>query len=370
MNHGQRRLTEEDLDRLYEGYPEVFETWRQGRREMHAQEPRDPYGRGQSDRDLDRRRRETPGIVIYDEPPLEDVSNANAILQNDNAAEICRVKYRACQELTAVVRVFPPQAGSFAVASGSGNVTALDATDPFNNLTAQNMGANALPATLPQTTEVIGYMMAAHQNTQIILPFNMPLGQILRVQHVGSMLNLSARLTARYTPKLGSGAIFSWLTPPTGSNFARNNAFDNPPALSQFVTGLQIPLRLEGYCGKAFTAPIPPKRIFFGWIDALAVANTQHLCPVPRGAMTVVLKCDTSNLNNDPGAGAAFQGTRLMFNEICQSPGAGTFRRLLNQPSNTTVLLSSDCVCIEVVNVDAPPAGQAARFELIYDLGT
>jgi hypothetical protein len=365
-----QRFTPEALDMLYRNYPEVFETWAQGKRELIAQEPRDPYGRGQSDRDLDRRRRETPGIVIYDEPPLEDVSNAQAVLQGDQQQQICRVKYRACQELTAVVRVFPPQDGSFAVASGAGNVTVTDSTNPFNNIGTSATFLPVLPATLQQMVEVIGYLTASHQNNQMIIPFNMPLGQLVRVQHVGSRFDVAARLACRYTPKLGAGSIFSWLVPPTGSNFDRCAAFDNPPALSLFASQeLQRPLLVQGFCGKAFTSPVPPSRIFFGWIDPLAVQNTQHLCPVPRGAQTVILMCDITNVNNDPGAGAAFAGVRMQFNMICQSPGAATTRRMLNFPSGTTVPLRSDCVAIEVVNVDSPPAGQAIPFELQFDVG-
>lgn len=367
------RLTTKDLDELCRVYPEVFDQWvHQGQRTMGDPSPRDPYGPSRSDRDRDRSRRNTPGIIIYDEPPIEDSSSGpQSILTGDNQQEVCRVKHTSCKDLAAVVRVFPPQEGSFPLPQGGnvgpgGNLSITDASNPFNQPPNTIAG---LPATLSQMVEVIGYLSVGHQNAQLIIPFNMPLGQFVRLQHVGSFLQVSARLTPRYTAKLGAGSIFSWLVAPAGSNFDRNVAFDNPPALSSGIAGVIRPLMLQGFCGKSFIAPVPATRIFFGWVDALAVQNTQHLCPVARGAQTVLLKADGSAANNDPAAGAAFQGAGLTFNEICQSPGGGTSRRLLNQPANTTVRLSSDCVCIEVVNTTVPPVGATPRFELIYDVG-
>ena len=365
------RLTTEDLNELVRRYPDVFEQWvQQHHRDMGDPSPRDPFGASQSDRDRDRSRRNTPGIVIYDEPPLEDLSSGpQSILVGDNQQEICRVKHTTCKDLAATVRVFPPNEGSFPLPQGGnvgpgGTLGISDASNPFNVPTNTVPG---LPATLAQMTEVIGYLQVAHQNTSIEIPFNMPLGQFIRLQHMGSAMRVAARLTSRYTQKLGGGTLFSWLVPPTGSNFDRNVAFDNPPAVSKQISDNLRPLMLQGFCGKSFIAPVPATRIFYGWTDGGLAAGARHLCPVPRGAQTVLLKCDGSNANltgTDPGITHAFF-------EICQSPGfAGPpFRQLLNQPANTTVRLSSDCVAIAVVNIDATGAGNTPRWELIYDLG-
>lgn len=307
------RLTPQDLDELVRRYPDVFEEWsHQHHRTMSDPSPRDPYGPSRSDRDRDRSRRNTPGIIIYDEPPIEDVSSGpQSLLFGDNQQEICRVKHTTCKDLAATVRVFPPAEGSFPLPSGGnvgpgGNLGISDATNPFNTPTNATAG---LPATLAQMVEVIGYLSVAHQSCNLVIPFNMPMGQLVRLQHVGSFMQVSARLTARYTPKLGGGTLFSWLVPPTGSNFDRNIAFDNPPGLSQNISGQIRPLMLQGFCGKSFIAPVPATRIFYGWTDAGLAAGARHLCPVPRGAQTVLLKCDGSAANltgADPGITHAF----------------------------------------------------------------
>lgn len=310
-----------------------------------------------------------------DEALDHDAGNP-CILQADSIEEICRYRDRrgVSHDLTATVRVFPPQDGSFqspGIADPRfplgmvGNIT--DETNPFGIANAGSTTAMNLPANIPQCREVIGYMEGGHQGMDLKIPFNIPLGQLLRLPFAGSALNISARFAARYTPKLGSGAIFSWLVAPAGSNFDRCSAFDTPPPASMFVNLAATPVLLQGFVGKGFSAPMPAKRIFFGWVDAAAAAGTQHLCPVARGAQTVLLLSDASNANLT-GA-AAFGGVGLTFNQICQSPGGGTTRRMLNFPANTTILLRSDCCAIEVCNVDVPGAGQGVPFELVYDLG-
>lgn len=310
------------------------------------------------------------------DPMLDQDASNPVTLQGDAQQEICRYRDRmgVADALTGTVRVMPPQEGSFSspglfdprFPNGNvGNIT--DATNPFNSQGVA--GGLVLPANLMQCYEIVGVLQEGHAGMDMKIPFNMPLGQILRLPFAASAASISAQFTPRYTPKFGGPTIFSWLNGPTESNFDRCTAFDSITRASTFVAAQPTPVQLQGFVCKGFSTPVPVSRIFFGWVDALALQNTQHLCPVPRGAQTVILLCDITNANNDPAAGAVFAGIRMQFNMICQSPGAATTRRMLNFPSGTTVPLRSDCVAIEVVNIDIPPAGQGVPFELQFDLG-
>ena len=312
--------------------------------------------------------RELPRVVAVPEEPLEEESTPKLLGGQGGAREVTvafrRVAY--AKHLTAVVRVANPSEISFATVDGTQFGNPTDATNPFNSLTAA--GGLALPGNLMQSLEVVARCLVGHQDLQVELPFNMPLGQVVRVAQVGSVIRVGATLSPRYFPKLTVGGVSAWLVDATGSNFVRNAIFDGIVPLDKFAVPPTSPVQTQGFCGEGFSAPVPPQRVFFGWVDAGVAQNTQHLCPVPRGAQTVLLMADASTVNNDPAAGGAFQGFGLLFSQICQSPGGGTTRRVLNFPPNVTVPLRADCVAIEVVNVAAAPA-VAIPFELQYDVG-
>jgi hypothetical protein len=345
---------------------------RSGLRDVRAQLPRMPGGSAEgsipaSDRD---QIRSLPGVVAFDPPPEQDASGPQLII-GDQGCEICRYKTADgnAADLTVVARVFPPREGAFQNPGGGASVsTTTDATQPFNTQAETTI---TLPATIQQSIEVLGYLRVGHQDCSLEIPFNMPLGQLIRAQTMGSAVSVFARLTTRYYPKLVSAGVVSWLVNAAGSNFDRNVAFDNPPPVSANITAAAmaalLPLQMQGFVGRGFTSPVPPQRIFFGWIDAAVAKNTQHLCPIPRGAQTVLLMADASTANNS-AADPNFQGFGVTFNQVCLSPGGGTVRRTLNFPPNVTVPLRADCVAIEVCNTDAAP-GQAFPFELQYDVG-
>lgn len=315
---------------------------------------------------------------VETDPMLDQDASNPVTLQSDAQQEICRYRDRMgiAEALTATVRVFPPEDGSFQspglfdprFPTGQvGNIT--DANNPFNVQAAS--GGLVLPGNIKQAFEIVGILQSGHAGMDLKIPFNMPLGQLLRLPITASAASISAQFSPRYTPKLGAGAVFSWLVPPTGSNFDRNAAFDSIVRGSQFIAEQPVPVQLQGFVCKGYSNPLPVLRLFFGWIDAGAPQNTQHLCPVPRGAQNVLLFSDVTAQNNDPGAGAAFQGVRLMLNQINQSPGAATTRRgSLNNPAMTTLPLLPDCSAIEVVNLDGgAKVPVAVPFCLVFDLG-
>lgn len=312
--------------------------------------------------------RNLPRVVAIPEEPLEEEAMPKLLGGRGGAREVtmCFRRVAYAKDLTALVRVANPAEVSFATSDGTQFGNPADATNPFNTLPAA--GGLALPANIVQSMVVVGKAVVGHQDLQVELPFNVPLGQIVRLSQVCSVIRVGAVLSPRYFPKLTVGAVSSWLVDSTGSNFQRNAIFDGIVPLDRFATPPTSPVQTQGFVGEGFSAPVPPQRIFFGWVDAAVAQNTQHLCPVPRGAQTVFLMADASAVNNDPAAGGAFQGFGLLFNMICQSPGGATTRRVLNFPPGATVPLRSDCVAIEVVNTGAAPA-VAFPFELQYDVG-
>ena len=244
-------------------------------------------------------------------------------------------------------------------------------SNPFAALTA--LGALNLPASLFQAIEVLGRFVQGHDDISFEIPFNMPLGQILRVPAAASSLKLYARLISRYTPIINlGGGVFTWLS----SDPATRNALFNDPPFSDLTTNVGVanipttPVQLQAFMCKGYTQGLPPMRYFFGWVPAASAQNTQFLCPVARGAGTVLLQSDASAVNNDPAAGAGFAGAVFTFNQILFG-GAGTPRRQgLNYPPNTTVPLAPDCIAIEVVNVTNGGAlPQGVPFNLQYDVG-
>lgn len=309
-----------------------------------------------------------PRVVTLDELPIQDVS-ADVPLEGDQTSLVCMIRMTASQALTALARVCSPMEASFASSGGAPVGGFTDANNPFNTTTIPAGSTLVLPANIAQQIEVLGIAICGHQDLMVEIPFNMPLNRIVRLSQFGSSMIVKARVIARYTPSITVGNTVSWLIGPTGSSFDRNEAFNNPPPVSRNATFARA-LMLQGFVGKGFTSPVPPMRIFNAWVEPLAIQNTQHICPIARGAETVFLGSDGSNANNDAaGSTAPFQGVRLMFNQICLSPGATTTRRVLNQPANVTVPLRSDCIAIEVVNIDVPPAATGVPFELQYDVG-
>lgn len=283
-------------------------------------------------------------------------------LQGDNTVDACHYETWYAEALTTVCRVVPTAEGSILNPITGLSTSTADATNPYNGV-----GTAFLPANLLQQIEVVGRILFGHGDCEQELAFNMPLGQLIRVQTMASAIKLKARLEPRYTPKLGVAPSFFWLS---ASAFQRNNLFNNPPnnilSANGPVAGWPppTPVQVQAFVGRGFTSPVPPNRIFFGWVDAAAAQNTQHLCPIPNGAGTVILVSDATAVNNDPAAGGAFQGVGLTFNQVLASG-----RRSLNFPPDTTVPLRADCVTIEVVNVGIPPAGQGVPFELQFDVG-
>lgn len=313
--------------------------------------------------------REIPRVVSIPEEPLEDESTPKLLGGEGGAREVTithrRVAY--AKDLTALVRVANPSEVSFATATGRQFGNPTDALNPFNSLSTVGFAPD-LPANLHQSLEVVGKCLVGHQDLQVELPFNIPLGQVVRLSQVGSVIRVGAVLSPRYFPKLTVGGVSAWLVDATGSSFVRNAVFDGIVPLDRFAVPPTSPVQTQGFCGEGFSSPVPPQRIFFGWVDSGVAQNTQHLCPVPRGAQTIFLMADASVANNDPAAGGAFQGFGLLFNQICLSPGGATTRRVLNFPAGVTVPLRADCVTIEVVNITAAPA-VAIPFELQYDVG-
>lgn len=313
--------------------------------------------------------RDLPRVVALPEEPLEEEATPKLLGGQGGAREVnvCFRRTAYAQPLTALVRVASPSEISFVSADGTQFGNPADAANPFEPLSVA--GGLILPDGLSQALEVVGKMLVGHQDLQVEIPFNMPLGQIVRLAQVGSVVRVAATLSPRYFPKLDAAGVKSWLVPASGSNFQRNAVFDGVVPLDRYATPPASPVQTQGFVGEGFSSPVPPQRIFFGWVDAQAGQNTQHICPVPRGAQTALLMSDATGADNDPAAGAAFQGVRLLFSQICQSPGAATTRRVLNFPPLTTVPLRADCVAIEVVNVDVPPALTPVPFEIQFDVG-
>lgn len=312
--------------------------------------------------------RDFPKVVTLDELPIEDMSGTTP-LEGDQWAPVCRMRRTSSRALTALARVMSPIETSFAAASGANAGGITDTTNPFNVTEVPATSALVLPANLKQQIEVIGSLVVGHGDLMVEIPFNMPYNRIVRLSQFGSVIIVKAKTTSRYYPSITTGGVVSWLVASSGSSFDRNEAFNNPPPASRNAVFTRS-LMMQGFAGEGFTSPVPPMRTFFGWVEAAVAQNTQHLCPVPRGAETVFLMSDFSNVNNDAaGAAAAFQGVRLQFNQICLSPGGATTRRVLNAPVGVTVPLRSDCVAIEVVNIDVSPVATGVPFELQYDVG-
>ncbi len=310
--------------------------------------------------------RDLPRVVAIPEEPLEEESSPKALGPEAREVTVCYRRVAYARALTALARVANPSEVSFTTAAGVQVGNPTDATTPFNTLATA--GGLVLPANIAQSLEVVGRVLVAHQDCNFEIAVNLPLGQVVRISQMASYMRVGATLSPRYFPKLDVAGVKSWLVAASGSNFQRNAIFDGIVPLDRFAVAPTLPVQTQGFVGEGFTSPVPPQRIFFGWVDAAAAQNTQHLCPVPRGAQTALLMADASTANNDPAAGGAFQGFALTFNMICLSPGGATVRRTLNFPAMTTLPLRADCVAIEVVNVSAAPA-VAVPFELQYDVG-
>lgn len=313
-----------------------------------------------------------PRVVTLEELPLEEAS-APQIIRDDNLVQVCKRRITYAKALTALVRVMPPNEGTITLAAGDtiGQTVSPPATDATNAFNVSNIPATSslvLPNNIQQALEVIAFVKCGHGDLSMEIAVNVPYGQIIRISQMASVMQVDARVTSRYYPSITVGGVVSWLVGADGSSFARNELFNNPPPVS--INGPTLrPLQMQGFVGEGFTSPVPPSRNFFGWVEPLAVQNTQHLCPVPRGAQTVILISDATSTNNDPGASEAFNGVMLQFNMICKSPGGATTRRVLNAPPFTTVPLRSDCVALELCNVDVPAAGIGVPFEFQYDVG-
>lgn len=243
-------------------------------------------------------------------------------------------------------------------------------TNPFAGFAP--LAGLSLPASLKQQIEIIGRIEQGHGDFSASIPFNIPMGPIVRIPAVGSSIKVYARIVPRYTAIIATGGTtFTWLS----TDDATRNALFNDPPLTTLADSIGVasipttPVQIQAFLAKGFTDPIPPQRIFFGWVPAGVTQNNQFLCPVARGAGTVLLMADASAANNDPVAGAGFAGCTLTFNQILLGGGAIT-RRSLNFPANTTVPLRADCVAIEVCNVtNGASVPQGVPFELQYDLG-
>lgn len=308
-----------------------------------------------------------PKVVTLDELPIEDISGIVPI-EADQTALVCKLRRTSSRALSAMARVMSPLETSYANSSGVNAGGTTDETNPFNITLVPATSTLVLPANIKQQIEIIGFLTVGNSDLMIDIPFNMAYNRIVRLSQFGSVLIVKARATSRYYPSITVGGVVSWLVGADGSNFDRNEMFNNPPPASRNATGPRS-LMVQGFAGEGFTAPVPPMRSFFGWVEPLAAQNTQHLCPIPRGAESVFLMSDFSAANNDPAAGAAFQGELLQLNFVHLSPGGGVTRRVLNAPVGSTVPIASDAVAVEVTNVSVPAAGIGVPFELMYDVG-
>lgn len=320
-------------------------------------------------------------IIIAYQPPLKvEASGPKNIVANagEPVAVICAAEGYQCESMTAVVRVADP--GEIAgivdtnvpIVAGSTAATTYGPsnTDPFTAAAAP--AALGLPANILQQIEVLGYLIQGHEDLSHEIPFNMPVGQLIRLQATGSSIKVKAMLIPRYFQKFGSGSDFQYMVAGTtlAADRLRNNLFNYPTntlAANLTTVGMPTtPVQVQGYVGRGFTDPVPPQRIFFGAFDAGVAQNVRMRCPVGKGAQTVFLCSDGSAANNDPAAGAGFAGVTLMFAQICGNNG----RRTLNYPANTTIPLRSDCTAIEVVNVtNGAAVPEGVPFEVHFDVG-
>lgn len=320
-------------------------------------------------------------IIIAYRPPLKvEASGPKNIFANQGepVAVICAAEGYESDDMTAVVRVADPgdtaglvdinmpmvsQAVSAARQFGPAN------TDPFTGAAAP--AGLGLPANILQQIEIVGYLTQGHEDLAFTIPFNMPVGQIIRLAATGSSIKVKARIIPRYFAKLGVSPDFQYIVAGTtiAADRERNRLFNNPPtdALAQNLTSGGIPttgVQIQGYVGRGFASPVPPQRIFFGAIDSGVGLGIRYRCPIADGAQTVLLMSDATAANNDGAGGAGFAGTMLGFYQICGNNG----RRTLNFPPNVTVPLRADCTSIEVFNITQPTV-EGIPFELQYDVG-
>lgn len=325
-------------------------------------------------------------IIIAYEPPLKvEASGPRNLVAANGAPEtvLCAAEGYQCESMTATVWVadpgetagidntlFPLAANIAAGGTPNANFGPSN-TDPFTPVAAP--AALGLPNNILQQIEVIGYLVQGHEDVAMTIPFNMPVGQLIRLNAAGSSVKVKCAIVPRYFAKLGIAPSFQYIVAGTtiAADRQRNNIFDFAAAqLGQCFTAGTLPttpVQLQGYVGRGFTAPVPPQRVFFGAIDAAAAQNTQYRCPIPRGAQTVLLLADASTVNNDAGGTAPFAGAALTFNF---STGGNTNRRSgLNFPANVTVPVPADATAIEVVNVGATVLPAGVPFQLQYDIG-
>lgn len=254
--------------------------------------------------------------------------------------------------------------------------------NPFASF-AWTPGSNGFPADLYQSIVATAFLEMGALGVNETIHFNVPSDQFVRIPfnaHTGRVWGaIEPKYYLRLTAPGGSDYDFTWIT--TTSNSLRNTLFNNPPQGTVDANGPPLPaiwppavdVRIRGIIGRGTSIPSfttsqlssRPLRRFFGWVDLSAGAGVRYRCPVPRGAVAVMLLSDASAAT----AGGGVTAQLLQFRTVKSGPAGAAGEYLYNFQPNQIYQLPSDIDAIDVYSATAVPAGRSLPFQLIFELG-